>query len=245
MDNLGNERKDKTYKALYLENEYIRLCLLPELGGKLYDGLDKTNGYHFIYRNHVIKPANIGMLGAWISGGIEWCVIHHHRASTFLPVDYFLTENPDGGRTIWFGETEPRHRMRWIIGLTVFPGKSYVQAKVRIINRTPETHSFLYWTNVATYANQNYRVIFPPSTRVAVYHAKNSFTHWPVSHEIYNGVDYTKGVDLSWWKNHPEPISFFAHDRQEDFMGGYDYGKNAGTVHVANHHIVKGAKLWE
>jgi tetratricopeptide (TPR) repeat protein len=245
MDNLGNEKSDKKYNALYLENEYIRICVLPELGGKLYDGLDKTDGYHFFYRNHVIKPANIGMLGAWLSGGIEWCVIHHHRASTFLPVDHYTAENADGSKTIWIGETEPRQRMRWIIGLTSFPGKSYIEAQVKIYNRMPETNTFLYWANVATYANPDYRAIFPPSTDFAVYHAKNAFTHWPVSTEKYNGVDYTRGVDISWWKNHPEPISFFAYDLKEDFMGGYDYGKNAGTVHVGDHNIVKGSKLWE
>ena len=245
MDNLGNEKSDKQYKALYLENEYIKIYVLPELGGKLYDGLDKTDGYHFFYRNHVIKPANIGMLGAWLSGGIEWCVIHHHRASTFLPVDHYTTDNTDGSKTIWIGETEPRQRMRWIIGITSFPGKSYIEAKVKIFNRMPETNTFLYWANVATYANPNYRAIFPPSTDFAVYHAKNAFAHWPFSNELYNGVDYTRGVDISWWKNHPEPISFFAYDLKENFMGGYDYGKNAGTVHVGDHNVVKGAKLWE
>jgi hypothetical protein len=185
------------------------------------------------------------MLGAWLSGGIEWCVIHHHRASTFMPVDHYITENSDGSKTIWIGETEPRQRMRWIIGLTSFPGKSYIEAQVKIFNRMPETNSFLYWANVATYANANYRAIFPPSTDFAVYHAKNSFTHWPVSTDVYNGVDYTRGVDLSWWKNHPEPISLFAYDLKEDFMGGFDYSMNAGTVHVGDHNIVKGAKLWE
>ncbi|MFN8206379.1 MAG: DUF5107 domain-containing protein [Bacteroidales bacterium] len=244
-DNLGNAVSEKKYRSLNLENEYIRIVVLPELGGKLYDALDKTNNYHFLYRNQVIKPANIGMLGAWTSGGIEWCVVHHHRASSFLPVDYYIRENDDGSRTIFIGETELRHRMRWTVALTVFPGKSYIRTDVKIVNRTPETNSFLYWANVATYANENYRVIFPQSTRFAVYHAKNSFTHWPVSHEVYNGIDYTRGVDLSWWKNHPVPVSFFAYDMQEDFMGGYDYKRDAGTVHVGNHNIVKGAKLWE
>ncbi len=245
MDNLGNQKSDKQYEAVYLENEFIKVCVLPELGGKLYDALDKTNGYHFFYRNHAVKPANIGMLGAWLSGGIEWCVLHHHRASTFMPVDHYATSNEDGSKTIWIGETEPRQRMRWIIGLTSFPGKSYIEAQVKIFNRMPETHTFLYWANVATFANSDYRAIFPPSTDFAVYHGKNSFTRWPVSTEVYNGVDYTRGVDISWWKNHPEPISFFAYDLKEDFSGGYDYGKNAGTVHIGDHNVVKGAKLWE
>ncbi|MHC4569713.1 MAG: DUF5107 domain-containing protein, partial [Planctomycetota bacterium] len=185
-----------------------------------------------------------GMLGAWISGGIEWCVFHHHRSTTFMPVDYTLADNTDGSKTIWFGETERRHRMKWIIGVTLYPDKSYIEVTVKIFNRTAVPHSMLYWANVAVHANDDYRVIFPPSVRVATYHSKNDFSHWPISNEFYRGTDY-KGVDLTWWKNHPEPISFFAWNLQEDFSGGYDHGQRAGVVHVGNHNIVCGAKLWE
>jgi tetratricopeptide (TPR) repeat protein len=245
IDNLSNERADSAWKTLILENEYIKLCITPDIGGKLYYGTDKTNGYNFLYKNNVVKPANIGMLGAWVSGGIEWCVIHHHRASTFLPVDYDMVENEDGSKTVWIGEIEPRHQMRWTIGITVFPGKSYYQTEVKIHNRTPLANSFLYWANVAVNVNDNYQVIFPPSVDNVTYHAKNSFSHWPVSHEIYNKRDYTQGVDISWWKNSPASVSFFANDLKEDFMGGYDHGKESGTVHIGDHNIVKGAKLWE
>jgi len=245
LDDLTNEKEDKAWKALILENEYIKLCITPEIGGKLYYGTDKTNGYNFLYKNNVVKPANIGMLGAWVSGGIEWCVIHHHRASTFLPVDYDLVENEDGSKTVWIGETEPRHRMRWTIGITVFPGKSYYQTEVKIHNRTSLTQSLLYWANVAVSVNDDYQVIFPPSVDNVTYHAKNSFAHWPVSHEIYNNRDYSDGIDISWWKNSPASISFFANDLKEDFMGGYDHGKESGTIHIGDHNIVKGAKLWE
>ena len=244
-DMISNEKKDHQWKALILENEYIKLCVTPEIGGKLYYATDKTNGYNFIYKNDVVKPSNIGMTGAWVSGGIEWCVIHHHRASTFLPVDYDMKENADGSKTIWIGETEPRHRMRWTIGITAYPGKSYYSAEVKIHNPTPLTNTFLYWANVAAHTNKDYQVIFPPSVNVATYHAKNSFTNWPFSTEIYNGEDFTKGVDLSWWINSVNQNSYFAYDLQEDFMGGYDHGKETGTVHVADHNIVKGAKLWE
>jgi tetratricopeptide (TPR) repeat protein len=244
QDGVTDIREEKTYKALYLENEYIKLCILPELGGRLFYATDKTNNYEIFYRQHVVKPALIGMLGAWISGGIEWCVFHHHRNTTYMPVDYALAENADGSKTIWFGETERRHRMKWLIGITLYPGKSYIEASVKLDNRTAYPNSILYWANVAVHVNDDYQVIFPPSVTAATYHSKNDFAHWPIANESYRGVDY-RGVDLSWWKNHPEPVSFFAWDKQEDFMGGYDHGKEAGVVHVADHHVVCGAKLWE
>lgn len=244
LDGVTDVREEQTYKALYLENEYIKLCILPEIGGRLLYATDKTNGYEIFYRQSVIKPALIGMLGAWISGGIEWCVFHHHRNTTHMPVDYTLAENADGSKTIWFGETERRHRMKWLIGVTLKPGSSCIEATVKLFNRTPQPHSILYWANVAVHVDENYQVIFPPSVTAATYHSKNDFAHWPIGAESYRGTDY-RDVDLSWWKNHPEPISFFAWDLQEDFMGGYDHGKQAGVVHVGNHHIVCGAKLWE
>ena len=244
-DVISNERVEKSWKALMLENEYIKLCITPEIGGKLYFATDKSNDYNFIYKNNEVKPSNIGMTGAWVSGGIEWCVLHHHRASTMLPMDYTMIENADGSKTIYIGETEPRHRMRWNVGVTVRPGKSYFEAELSIYNPTPYTHSFLYWANVAAHTNENYQAIFPPSVQIATFHSKNEFTHWPISNEVFRTQDFTSGVDVSWWKNVRQNASFFAWDLNEDFMGGYDHGKNTGTVHIGDHNIVKGAKLWE
>ncbi len=244
-DVISSKRENQAWKFLTLENEYIKLGITPEIGGKLYYATDKSNNYNFIYKNNEVKPSNIGMLGAWVSGGIEWCVFHHHRASTIFPMDYSLAENEDGSKTIYIGETEPRHRMRWTVGVTVRPGKSYFEAELTIYNPTPYTNTFLYWANVAAHANENYQTIFPPSVEFATYHSKTDFTRWPVSTENYRGQDFTGGVDISWWKNVKQSASFFAHDLKEDFMGGYDHGSNSGTVHIGDHNVVKGAKLWE
>ena len=246
QDNFTNEKVDQQYNALFLENEFLKVCVMPEIGGRLFYATDKTNGYEMFYRQHVIKPASIGMTGAWISGGIEFCVFHHHRASTHMPVDYRLTDNPDGSSTIWIGEFEPRHRMNWTIGITLYPGKSYLEVAGTLMNTTENINSFLYWANVAIHANEDYQVIFPPSTDFAVFHSKNSFAHWPVTREAYTGKEYYRnGIDASWWKNHPLQNSFFAYDLKEGFLAGYDHSKDAGTVHICNPNIVKGAKLWE
>ncbi len=244
LDVLTDIREDRDYNALRLENEYLKICVLPEIGGRIFEAVDKTNGYNFFYRQHVIKPALIGMLGAWISGGVEWNIPHHHRATSFLPVDWAIAENPDGSRTVWVGETELRHRMKWTIGLTIRPGSSVLEVTYRIFNRTPFAHSMLCWANAAVHANENYQVIFPPDTRLATFHGKNQFSHWPVSREVYNGVDYTQGIDVSRWKNNPSPTSFFAWESELDFFGGYDHGRDAGVVFVGDHRFSPGKKLW-
>ena len=243
-DTLTGKKVDKTYAIVYLENEYIRIGVLPEAGGRIFEGVDKTNGYNFIYRQHVIKPALIGLIGAWISGGVEWNIPHHHRASTFIPVQYKVEENADGSKTIWVGELELRQRMRWAVGYTLRPGKAYLEASVRILNRTPEVNTMLCFANLAVHANDNYQVIFPPGTQFGVHHAKRTFTDWPISHSIYGGADFSKGVDISWYKNHTSANSVFAWNYQDDFFAGYDHGKEAGTMSVADHHIVPGKKFW-
>ena len=243
-DTLTGKKVDKTYTVVYLENEYIRIGVLPEIGGRIFEGVDKTNNYNFIYRQHVIKPALIGLLGAWMSGGIEWNIPHHHRSTTFLPVQYKLEENADGSKTIWVGELEVRQRMTWAVGYTLRPGKSYLEARVRILNRTPEVNTMLCFANLAIHANDNYQVIFPPSTQLGVFHAKREFTEWPISHSVYAGEDFTRGVDISWYKNHMQASSVFAWNYQDDFFGGYDHGKEAGTLSVADHNIVPGKKFW-
>lgn len=244
-DQYTHERIEKPWNFVILSNEFVELGMLPEIGGKLYYATDKSNNYNFIYKNNVVKPSNIGMTGAWVSGGIEWCVLHHHRPSTYLPMNYTTVNNEDGSKTVWIGEHEPRHGMRWSIGITLFPGKSYFKAQGRIHNATPLTHTFLYWANVATHTNKDYQTIFPPSAQTVTFHSKTDFARWPISKEVFRGADFTNGVDISWWDNVKESNSFFVHELQEDFMGGYDHGKNAGTVHIGDHNIVKGAKLWE
>lgn len=143
-DNLTDERVDRDYKYLTLENEYTKIGVLPEIGGRIFSAEDKQTGYNFFYRQHVIRPALIGMIGSWISGGVEWNIPHHHRASSTLNAGYEITENEDGSKTIWIGETELRQRLKWTIGLTMFPGKSYVEATFKMQNRTPLMQSFLY-----------------------------------------------------------------------------------------------------
>ena len=126
QDKLTGMKQDKTYRLVYLENEYIKVGVMPEIGGRIFSAVDKTNGYDLFYRQHVIKPALIGMLGAWISGGVEWNIPHHHRPSSFMPVQHRIEESPDGAKTVWVGELELRHRMRWAVGLTLRPGRSYL-----------------------------------------------------------------------------------------------------------------------
>ena len=95
-DRIADKPVDRTWKAVWIENEFLRVLVLPEIGGRIHAIQDKTNGYDLIYNQHVIKPALVGLAGPWISGGIEFNWPQHHRPATFLPVDFTIEE--DAGR---------------------------------------------------------------------------------------------------------------------------------------------------
>ncbi|NJD09341.1 MAG: DUF5107 domain-containing protein [Gemmatimonadetes bacterium] len=251
QDKLTYVVKDKVYKMLYLENRYVKIGILPEIGGRLFYALDKTDNYKFFYSASVVKPGLVGMLGAWLDGGIEWNVVHHHRPSIYLPVQYQLEENPDGSKTIWVGELEINHRMRWTVGLTLHPDRSYIEGTWKLINQTPAANSFLYFANMGVQANSQYQVLFPPSIEAGTYHSKTEFVRWPIADGRYRGVDFT-GQDVSWGKTHIRQTSIFAHDtndpwfggNSEDWFGGYDHGKQAGVLYVADKNVSPGGKFW-
>ncbi len=243
-DTLTDVKSNKTYRIVYLENEYVRIGILPEIGGRLLEAVDKSNGYNFIYRQHVIKPALIGLIGAWISGGIEWNIPHHHRATTFLSVQYRIVANADGSKTVWVGELELRQRMRWAVGYTLHPGKSFLACSVRILNRTAVANTTLCFANVAVAVNDHYQVIFPPDTQFVTFHGKRDFTTWPLATTRYAGADFTRGVDVSWYSNHLAANSMFAWNYQDDFFAGYDHGRQAGILSIANHQVIPGKKFW-
>lgn len=243
-DILTENKVEQEYNVLKLNNQYVDISVLPEIGGRIFSATDNTNKYHFFYTQTGVKPALIGMLGAWLSGGVEWNIPDHHRASTYMPVNWTMEENKNGSKTIWVGETEFRHRLKWSVGVSVYPNRSWVEAKIKVINPTSMIQSMLYWANVSVHCNDRYQVIFPPDVQFGADHHKVYFTDWP---EGETTVGDGKAEDLSWWKNFTgSSRSIFAWGSEMSFLAGYDYGVDAGTVHVANRHVVPGKKffLW-
>ena len=106
-DRIAEKPVARKWKAVWIENEYLRVLMLPEIGGRIHAIQDKTNGYDLIYHQPVIKPALVGLAGPWISGGIEFNWPQHHRPATFLPVDFEIEEHADGSKTVWCGDHDP------------------------------------------------------------------------------------------------------------------------------------------
>jgi tetratricopeptide (TPR) repeat protein len=266
-DRIAAQKTDRKWRAIWLENDFIRVLVLPEIGGRIHVLQDKTNGYDAIYRQAVIKPALVGLAGPWISGGIEFNWPQHHRPATFMPVDSSIEEHADGSRTVWCSDHDPMVRMKGMHGVCLHPDKAWLELKVRAYNRTPLMQTFLWWANVATRVHEDYQSFFPPDVHYVADHAKRAMSEYPLCKGFYYGVDYARrgrnGVpaaeqpakfvpphgryapnDLSWYANIPTPCSYMAMDSKEDFFGGYDHQREAGLIHFANHHIAPGKKQW-
>lgn len=244
IDKIYDEKEDKVYKAVFLENDFIQVMILPELGGRIQRAYDKTNGYDFVYYNHVIKPALVGLAGPWISGGIEFNWPQHHRPSTFDPVEYTYFENKDNSATVVVGEIETMFRTKGFTNITLYPDSTYIELKTTLYNCTDVPQTFLWWANPALAANDYTRSIFPPDVTAVMDHGKRDVSSFPIATGTYYKMDYSKGVDISKYKNIPVPTSYMAAKSDYDFVGGYDDEKEAGLLHVADHHVSPGKKQW-
>ncbi|GAB3902643.1 DUF5107 domain-containing protein [Mucilaginibacter boryungensis] len=244
IEKIYDEKKDVTYTGLFLENKYLKIMILPQLGGRVQMAYDKIKQRHFIYYNQVIKPALVGLCGPWISGGIEFNWPQHHRPSTFEPTDYTLEENADGSKTIWINEVERMFHTKGTVGFTIYPDKAYLEIKAKLYNRTSLPQTFLWWANPAVKVNEYYQSVFPPDVNAVFDHGKRDVSTFPIATGTYYKVDYSPGTDISWYKNIPVPTSYMAIRSDYDFVGGYENDTQAGVLHVANHHVSPGKKQW-
>jgi tetratricopeptide (TPR) repeat protein len=251
VEQIADEGHDRPWQAVHLENAYVRVVVLPELGGRIHIGYDKTTGYDFFYRNNVIKPALVGLGGPWISGGVEFNWPQHHRPATYLPVETTIEHDDDGSVTVWCHDHDPFARMSAQHGVRLHADSSVVELVVRLHNRTSERQTFLWWANVAARVNDDYQSFFPEDVRFVADHARRALTSFPHADRPYYGVDYAAlaaeqpGADrIDFYRNIPVPTSYMIVDSQQDFFGGYDHGAGAGFVHWAERRVSPGKKQW-
>jgi hypothetical protein len=173
LDSLGSEKKDKTWKAVYLENEYLKVTVLPELGGHVYAIFDKTLNRDILYSNPVMKYAMVALRGAWVSGGIEWNFPDGHTLTTVSPVDYVTRTEGDGSAAVAIGDTERVQGMQWQIILRLRPGTRVLESEVTLNNRREVPGRYWYWSTAGAPAAPDLRFNYP---------MRETYPHafWPV-----------------------------------------------------------------
>lgn len=252
-ERIAEEPVDVAWDAVHLENEWVRLMVLPELGGRIHVGRDKVRDYDFFYRNDVIKPALVGLAGPWVSGGVELNWPQHHRPATYLPVTTTIEhDEATGAVTLWCSDHDPLLRMKGMHGVRLHPDKAVVELVVRLHNRTELPQTFLWWANVAAEVHEEYQSFFPPDVHYVADHANRATVSFPAASGPYYGVDYPARVDaehpdadrLDWYRNIPVPTSYMVLETAGEFFGGYDHRAGAGFVHWADRHVSPGKKQW-
>lgn len=248
IDKVYDHTIDQEYRHLELENDFVRLVMLPEIGGRIFEAQDKTNSnYDFFYKQEVIKPALVGLAGPWISGGVEFNWPQHHRPGTYLPTDIYIELEDNGAKTIWMSEYDPMYRLKGMHGIRLRPNSALIELRGRLFNRTPLTQTFLWWANVAVEVHDQYQSFFPPDVHYVADHAVRAMSSFPEAENYYYGIPYHErpgANDLRKYQNISVPTSYMVCDTRYDFFGGYDFKADGGFVHVANRHIAPGKKQW-
>ena len=244
IESIADKPTPHKWNVVFLENDYIKVMVMPELGGRIQMAYDKIKQRHFVYYNHVVKPALVGLCGPWISGGIEFNWPQHHRPSTYSPVDSTIVENEDGSVTVWVNEMERMFHQKGAAGFTLRPGCAYLEIQGRVSNRTPLPQTFLWWANPAVEVNDAYQSVFPPDVNAVFDHGKRAVSSFPIATGTYYKMDYSAGVDISNYKNIKVPTSYMAVNSKYDFEGGYENDTKGGMLHVASHHFSPGKKQW-
>lgn len=232
LDSLTNKRTDKSWKAVYLENEYLKVIVLPELGGHVYQIFDKTLNRDVIYSNPVIKYAMVALRGAWVSGGIEWNFPDGHTLTTVSPIDYVMRTEADGSAAVAVGDTERVQGMQWQVIIRLRPGQRAVETEVTLNNRREIPGRYWFWSTAGAPATDDMRFIYP--MREAYPHA-----FWPVF-----SFPKEKGVDISKFSEVPNFLSLFARNSYRDYFGVYYEKSDWGIIHVADHREMPGKKTW-
>ena len=230
LDDIREEARPSSYRSLVVENEYLRVVVLPELGGRIFSAAFKPTGQELFYRNNVVKPGLIALRGAWISGGVEWNFPRGHTVTTVSPVDACMVQESDGAATIWVGNIEQVYRMFWAVGIRLRPGSCAIETEIHLTNRTGLPHPYCFWANAAVAARDDMRLIYPGS-RVRTW---GGTYDWPV-HE---------GRDLARYTAFSHSNDVFLLDSLEDFFGVFYEEQDFGLVHVADVHQVSGKKFF-
>jgi tetratricopeptide (TPR) repeat protein len=231
---LTDTRVNTTWRALWLENEYLKCLVLPDLGGHLYSCTDKRNGQQLFYANPSIKFAAIAYRGAWAALGIEFNFPVSHNWMTVSPVDFATTTGADGSAAVWIGNIDRPYGMQWRVELVLRPGRAVLEQHTTLYNRADVRHRFYWWTNAGVQVWDDTKILYPMELTAS--HGFTFVDTWPID---------AAGHDLSTVGNHKYgPVSRFAHNSREPYMGVFHPKTKSGIVHFSPPTDLPAKKLW-
>jgi predicted Zn-dependent protease len=235
LNNFTKDRQARVWRTLNLENDYLSCRVLPDLGGHLYSCRDKRNGREMFYANPVIKPADVGLRGAWAALGIESNFPVGHSRVSISPVDFAVRSEPDGSGRATVESIDRITGMEWRVEFILYPGSTVLQQRVMLYNRTAMRWPYSWWANAGVAFDDPAMRMILPARVVTTHMPPVEMVAWPVT------VD---GQDGSLVANHKKAAAWFAYGSREPFFAVYKPGSRSGLAHFADPAMLPGKKVW-
>lgn len=236
FDGFTDKPVQKEWKVIELENDYIKLMILPEIGGKVWSAIEKSTGKDFVYNNHVIKFRDIAMRGPWTSGGVEGNYgIIGHTPNCATPVDYTTITRPDGSVSCVIGVLDLLTRTSWKLDINLPKDKAYFTTNSFWFNSTEAEQPYYTWMNTGIKASGNLQFIYPGQSYIG---HNGEHNPWPIDKENGKDLSFYKNNDFGGYK------SYHVFGKYEDFFGGYYHDEDFGMGRYGNHDDKPGKKIW-
>jgi tetratricopeptide (TPR) repeat protein len=227
--------KVKTYRTILVENEYLKLTYIPELGGRFFSLYDKVRKKEVFYRNDVIKPTMFNPRFDWPQSGIELTGPYDTHTLTLHGEPFWsntVVRHPDGSVSLVLGELDPVYHTKVNLSATLYPGIAAMQISVFCYNRNDGQIPQMFWTNASFPSTEKTRFIYPMTRTVG--HTTGEVSDWP----LYNNIDY------SWDRNNKHMLGVFGIDAYDNFAGSYQFDNDYGVFRYADRRLVQGMKMW-
>ncbi|MCI0499382.1 MAG: DUF6067 family protein [Planctomycetales bacterium] len=237
FDSFSARPIQKDWTVVRIENPYIEVSIMPEIGGKVWGVKEKSTGKEFIYTNDSVKFREIALRGPWTSGGIEFNFgLVGHTCNTSTPVDYIIKRNSDGSASCFVGGIDFCSRSRWTVEIKVPKDKAYFETKTFYYNPTELNQSCYAWSNSAVKVSDDFEVIYPGKRRIG-HDYSEPLVDWPIDEN---------GIDISWYKNNyfGTHKSYFIFGEMKEFLGCYWHNDDFGSGHWSLYDDMAGQKLW-
>ena len=235
FDGFSAKGTDRQWKVVSLENDYIKLTLFPEIGGKIWGAVDKTTGKEFIYNNHVVKFRDIAMRGPWTSGGIEFNFgIIGHAPTSSTPVDYVTRQKPDGSVSCYVSSYELVTRTLWTVEVNLPKDKAYFTTTTTWHNSSSIDQPYYQWMNAGYPAAGNAEFCYPGTNYIGHGGELHSF---PLDEQ---------GRDISWYEKNDfgNSKSYHIVGKYNDFYGAYWHDNDFGSIHHTDYDEKLGMKIF-
>ena len=224
------------HKLVILENDYLKIKIFPEIGGKIWSVVDKTCDKEMFYDNRVVKFRDISLRGPWTSGGIEfnYGVIGHAPSCSF-PVEYRTAQNPDGSVSCWISDFDLLTRTRWTVEINLPKDKGWFTTSSFWHNGNSGSQPYYNWVNTGVDATDDLELIYPGTYSIG---HEGETIPWPVDRE--------RGKNLSRYaeNNFGGSKSYHVAGINVPYFGAYWAKENFGMMHLADRDEKLGKKFF-